>query len=118
MYPGSIAIDLATKVSEGQVVCLKPTAEYFEETFRLAASRHVKDISFEVGDARKLSVPDQTFDVVYMHQVLRYIDSTDRIKAIYEMGRVTKLGGLVAIREADQGTITFYPNINVPLVKK
>lgn len=110
--PGSITTDLATKVPQGRVIGLEPTAEPFEEARKLAAARKVDNISFEVGDARRLPFPDQTFDIVHTHQVLQYLNADDRIQAIREMRRVTKSGGLVAIREADQGTITFYPEIN------
>ncbi|KAL9028254.1 MAG: hypothetical protein Q9196_003352 [Gyalolechia fulgens] len=110
--PGSITTDLATKVPHGKVIGLEPTAEPLEEARRLAAARHVGNVSFEVGDARTLPFPDQTFDIVHMHQVLQYLNPVDRTKALREMRRVAKPGGLVAVREADQGTITFYPEIN------
>ncbi|KAL8833299.1 MAG: hypothetical protein Q9170_004358 [Blastenia crenularia] len=107
--PGSITTDLATKVPQGRVVGLEPTAEPLEEARKHAAERNVFNVSFNVGDARKLPFADQTFDVVHVHQVLQYLNAGDRILAIRDMRRVTKSGGLLAIREADQSTITFYP---------
>ncbi|KAI4141907.1 MAG: hypothetical protein L6R39_005138 [Caloplaca ligustica] len=110
--PGSITTDLATKVPQGEVVGLEPTSDPFEEGYKLATARGVDNVSFQVGDARKLPFSDGTFDVVHTHQVLQYLNADDRTKAIREMRRVTKPGGLVAIREADQATVTFYPEIN------
>ncbi|KAL8942343.1 MAG: hypothetical protein Q9216_001725 [Gyalolechia sp. 2 TL-2023] len=107
--PGSITTDLATKVPQGRVVGLEPTAEPLEEARKFAAARQVGNVSFQVGDARALAFPDQTFDVVHMHQVLQYLKPADRTKAIREMRRVIKPGGIMAIREADQSTVTFHP---------
>ena len=109
--PGSITVDLATKVPQGKVIGMEPISDPFEEAHKLAAVRTVENVSFEVGDARRIPFPDQTFDVVHAHQVLQYLNAEDRVEAIREMRRVTKSGGLVAIREADQETITFYPEI-------
>ncbi|KAL8732204.1 MAG: hypothetical protein Q9166_002951 [cf. Caloplaca sp. 2 TL-2023] len=110
--PGSITVDLASRVPQGKVVGLDTTSDPFKEGQKLAAARGIQNVSFEVGDARQLPFPDQTFDIVHAHQVLQYLTKDNRTQAIREMRRVTKLGGLVSIREADQGTVTFYPESN------
>ncbi|RKK90303.1 hypothetical protein BFJ68_g16488 [Fusarium oxysporum] len=82
--PGSITIDLARLVPQGH---------------------GVNNVSFDVGDIHSLPFNDDTFDVVHVHQVLQHI--ADPIKALKEMRRVTKLGGLVACRES--ASMTWYP---------
>jgi ubiquinone/menaquinone biosynthesis C-methylase UbiE len=65
----------------------------------------VNNVSFDVGDIHSLPFNDDTFDVVHAHQVLQHI--ADPIKALKEMRRVTKPGGLVACRES--ASMTWYP---------
>jgi ubiquinone/menaquinone biosynthesis C-methylase UbiE len=55
-----------------------------------------------------LPFPDATFDVVFTHQVLIHI--SDPVAAIREMRRICKPGGLLASRESDGGTFTWYPD--------
>ncbi|KAI4245780.1 MAG: hypothetical protein L6R40_002308 [Gallowayella cf. fulva] len=110
--PGSLTVDLASKVPQGKVIGLDTTADPFGEGRKLAAARDIRNVSFEVGDARHLPFPDNTFDMVHAHQVLQYLKEDERIHAIREMRRVAKSGGLICIREADQGTITFYPEVD------
>lgn len=107
--PGTLTTDLATFVPQGKVIGVEPTAEPLEQARAFAAGRKVSNVSFQVGNIRALPFPDQSFDIVHAHQVIQYLD--DRPGAIREMARVTKSGGLVAIREADQGTHTWYPDV-------
>ena len=110
--PGSITVDLASMVSQGKVIGLDTTSDPFEEGLKLAAERSIANVSFEVGDAKRIPFPDKTFDMVHAHQVLQYLNQDDRLQAIREMRRVAKSGGLVCMREADQGTVTFYPELD------
>ncbi len=52
---------------------------------------------------------DESFDVVYMHQVLQHL--ADRVEALKELRRVLKVGGILASREADNGAFTWYPEL-------
>ncbi|KAL9607982.1 MAG: hypothetical protein Q9167_007154 [Letrouitia subvulpina] len=107
--PGSLTTDLATFVPQGKVTGVEPTAEPLEQAQKFATERKVSNVTFQVGDIRALPFPDQSFDIVHAHQVIQYLD--DRPAAIREMGRVAKPGGFVAIREADHGTHTWYPDV-------
>ncbi|KAL8952493.1 MAG: hypothetical protein Q9222_001596 [Ikaeria aurantiellina] len=107
--PGSITVDLATRVPQGKVVGLEPTSDPFEEAHHLAAARGVENVSLQTGDAKNLPFADQTFDVVHFHQVLQYLKPDDRVQAIKEARRVSKC--FVAIREGDWGTVVHYPDI-------
>ncbi|KAL8984641.1 MAG: hypothetical protein Q9205_001444 [Flavoplaca limonia] len=110
--PGSITVDLASMVPQGKVIGLDTTSDPFEEGLKLAAERSIANVSFKVGDAKQIPFPDKTFDMVHAHQVLQYLNQDDRLQAIREMRRVAKSGGLVCMREADQGTVTFYPELD------
>ena len=55
-------------------------------------------IRIEVGDGRELRFEDDSFDIVTSFSAIEHMDSaTDRSKAVEEMARVTKPGGLVVL---------------------
>jgi len=62
-----------------------------------------------VGDVYTLDFADDSFDVVHAHQVLQHLD--DPVRALREMRRVTRPGGLVAVRDVDFGTAVAHPPV-------
>ncbi|OBZ68961.1 putative methyltransferase C1B3.06c, partial [Grifola frondosa] len=109
LWPGTITVDLATLVPEGQVTGLENVADVLEKARATAAERSVKNVQFVVGDALKLDFPDGTFDVVHSHQVLQHVG--EPVQVLREMRRVTKPGGLVAARNADVSAMAWYPEV-------
>ncbi|MCJ1457037.1 hypothetical protein MMC28_007403 [Mycoblastus sanguinarius] len=107
--PGTITADLAALVPAGQVVGIDSGSYALELARSTATERGLKNICFKVGDAHALDYPEGFFDVVHAHQVLQYV--SDPIRALREMRRVTKPGGMIACREADAGSASYYPEI-------
>ncbi|KZT71391.1 S-adenosyl-L-methionine-dependent methyltransferase [Daedalea quercina L-15889] len=105
--PGTISIDFAKHVAHGHVVGVENSPEVLVEARAAAVSQCVSNIEFVVGDIHALDFPDGAFDVVHAHQVLQHI--SDPAGALREMRRVTKCGGLVATRESDLNTMTWFP---------
>ncbi|RAL12893.1 class I SAM-dependent methyltransferase [Aspergillus homomorphus CBS 101889] len=104
--PGSITIDLARRHPAAQVIGIDSFTDPLPTARRLAASEGLTNITFAVGDTHALNFPDNTFDVVHVHQVLQHI--ADPVQALREMHRVAKPdGGLVAARESS--IHTWYP---------
>lgn len=64
-------------------------------------------VSFRVGDVYSLDFADDVFDVVHAHQVLQHL--SDPVAALREMRRVTRPGGLIAVRDGDYGGMTWHP---------
>ena len=64
-------------------------------------------MTIEVGDVYGLAYDDATFDVTHAHQVLQHL--SDPVAALREMRRVTKPGGLVAVRDADYAGMFWAP---------
>ena len=89
------------------VLGLEYAPDVLEKARACAAERGVENIAFATGDVHALSYPDHTFDVTYAHQVLQHI--ADPVQALREMRRVTKPGGLVAVRDVDFRATTWYP---------
>src|SRR5580692_1232777 len=54
-----------------------------------------------------LDAPDDTFDVVHAHQVLQHV--ADPVRALQEMRRVCRPGGVVAARDADYSGFIWFP---------
>lgn len=103
--PGSLTIDLAKHTPDGQVIGIDYVPDPLDQARLAATQAGVNNVEFEVGDIHSLDFPDDTFDIVHAHQVLQHI--SDPIKALQEMRRVAKPGGIVAIRES--AAMTWYP---------
>jgi len=72
-----------------------------------AAARGLENLQYEEGSVYQLPFPDAAFDVAYAHQVLQHLREPGA--ALLEMVRVVRTGGLVAVREVDWGTATYWP---------
>ncbi|KAH7912880.1 UbiE family methyltransferase [Hygrophoropsis aurantiaca] len=108
--PGTITADFAELVPQGQVIGLEHAPDVLEKARATAAQRGLTNIEFVTGDICNLvDIRDGTFDVVHCHQVLQHI--SDPIKALSEMRRVAKPGGIVAARESDYDGFTWYPEV-------
>lgn len=107
--PGTITVDLAGYVPKGRVIGLERAAKVLDQARALAADKGVDNIEFVEGDANSLSYPDNTFDIVFCHQVLQHVK--DPVGILREMRRVAKPGGIVAARESDYGAFTWYPEV-------
>ena len=108
--PGTITADLAALVPDGQVIGLEYAPDVLKQAEELSGKRCLKNLQFAVGDVHALEYADDTFDVVHAHQVLQHIG--DPIRALHEMKRVTKPDGIVAVRDADFGANTWYPEVD------
>lgn len=107
--PGTITSDFARLVAPGPVLGLDRAPEVVAAATALAREQHLANLSFDTGDIYNLDFPDDTFDVVHAHQVLQHL--TDPVKALREMRRVAKPGGIVAVRDADFHGMSWYPQL-------
>jgi SAM-dependent methyltransferase len=62
-----------------------------------------------VQDAHALTFADGSFDVVHAHQVLQHV--ADPVRALREMARVARPGGIVAARDADYAAFAWWPRL-------
>ena len=103
---GTITADLAGLVAPGRVTALEATEDALAHTRAGLAERGV-EADLVVGDAHDLPFPDDAFDVVHAHQVLQHL--ADPVLALREMRRVCRPGGVLAVRDADYGAFTWWP---------
>lgn len=108
--PGSITLDLAALVGvDGQVTGIEVVEEPLDAARAAAAARGDTRTEFQLGDVYALDFADDEFDVVHAHQVLQHL--ADPVSALREMRRVTKPGGLIAVRDVDYGTCVWAPQL-------
>ncbi|MFI1015117.1 methyltransferase domain-containing protein [Streptomyces sp. NPDC020965] len=105
--PGTITADLAALVPDGRVTGVDRAPDIVDRARAHARERGLGNTDFAVADANALHFPDDSFDVVHAHQVLQHLG--DPVHALREMRRVCRPGGVVAVRDADYGAFTWFP---------
>jgi ubiquinone/menaquinone biosynthesis C-methylase UbiE len=105
--PATITVDIAGRVAPGRVVGIDAAVDVIALAQSDAAS--VENLEITTGDVYALTFPDDTFDVVHAHQVLQHL--ANPVAALREMRRVTKPGGVVAVRDGDYGSFAWYPEL-------
>lgn len=105
--PGTITVDLARRVAPGRVVGVDLAPEVVTRAERDARAEGAADVEFAVADLFVLPFADDSFDVVHAHQVLQHVH--DPVRALREMRRVARPGGLVAVRDVDYGATVWSP---------
>jgi ubiquinone/menaquinone biosynthesis C-methylase UbiE len=105
--PGTITMDLAELVAPGPVVGIDRSPEVIGRAREAAEARALSNLTFAIGDVYNLDFGDDSFDVVYAHQVLQHL--SDPTRALKEMRRVLRDGGWLAVRDGDYGEFTWSP---------
>ena len=106
--PGTITVDFARRVTPGRVLGIDRAGEVLDTARAAARDAGVGNVELAVGDVYALDLPDASFDVVHAHQVLQHL--TDPVAALREMRRVCVAGGVVAARDSDYATFTWWPH--------
>jgi ubiquinone/menaquinone biosynthesis C-methylase UbiE len=105
--PGSITRGLAERLAPGQVIGLDLSSETLVAARQDAVARGLANLRYEEGSVYRLPFPDASFDVVFAHQVLQHLREPGT--ALREMLRVVRDGGLIAVRDVDWGTVSYWP---------
>jgi SAM-dependent methyltransferase len=95
---GAVALTIEATKASSQVVGIDPSAGLLEYGRRRAKSARVR---FEVGDAQSLRFENGAFDKTVAQLVMNFIP--DHEKALLEMVRVTRPGGVVSACVWDYG---------------
>jgi SAM-dependent methyltransferase len=107
--PGTITADFATLVTPARVVALEVSEAALAVARKEIVRRGLTNVDFLIGDVNALEFADDTFDVVHAHQVLQHV--ADPVAALREMRRVTKPGGVIAVRDSDYAAFAWYPRL-------
>jgi len=112
--PGSITVGLAQWAPDGQAVGIDLGAEQLDGARALARDLGVDNATFRQGDIFALPFEDGSFDVVFSQTVFYHIPNPER--ALAEIMRVLRPGGLVALRDVITTSIIIWPED--PLVRE
>jgi ubiquinone/menaquinone biosynthesis C-methylase UbiE len=104
--PGTITIDLAQRVAPGRCAGIDRASKVIEKARAYAAGKGAA-VEFSSADVYGLPFADASFDVVHAHQVLQHL--TDPVRALRELRRVLKPGGLFAARDSDYSCFSWAP---------
>lgn len=106
---GTITASLAKYMPEGHLTATDISDDILHQAKHHAESKGVTNISFKNANVFELPFPDASFDITHAHQVLCHLDLPTA--AIKEMLRVTKPGGIVALREGDMRMWCWWPDL-------
>lgn len=118
--PGTITMGLSKYVPQGTVIGVDYSGDIIAKACENLASEaakgsetstNVNSVEFRVGDVFHLPFEDGSFDVVHLHQVLMHVG--DPVRALRELKRVVRRGGIVAAREGDIDAMTWWPALPV-----
>ena len=106
--PGTITCDLAKLYPSIKITGIDRSSAIVAQATALAAEKGLSNVDFAEGDIFNLAYPDNTFDIIHVHQVLQHIP--EPTKAVAELRRVLKPGGILAVRETDWPGAVWYPS--------
>lgn len=106
--PGTITADLAALVAPGTLTAVESAPAVLEQAREVVAERGLDNVTLAVDDVHALGFADDTFDVVHAHQVLQHVP--DPVRALREMRRVCRPGGVVAARDGDYASMAWHPD--------
>lgn len=106
--PGTITVNLAEIVAPGDVVGIDIVDKQFEIGRTYARERGLSNVRFETGNIYDLPFSSNNFDAVFAHAILYHL-KTPR-KALTELYRILKPGGVIGIRDLDNGGTIFTPS--------
>jgi len=111
--PGTITLGFLKYATEGKVTGIDVGDAVLDKARAAAAEaglppRGPGSVAFEKGDCTNLRFANNTFDIVFASQLFTHIPPPDLLlKALSEMRRVLKPGGILATRDA--ADVHFYP---------
>jgi len=112
VQPGRVAADLGAGtgfltealLKQGlKVVAIDHSPEMIEQIRRKFGETNKLDL--RLGEAENLPVPDESVDYVFANMYLHHVESPDR--AILEMVRILKPGGVLVITDLDEHDFDF-----------
>jgi ubiquinone/menaquinone biosynthesis C-methylase UbiE len=105
--PGSITRGFARRLAPGEVIGLDQSLDVLSAARVDAAAEGLANLRYEQGNVYELPFENASFDVAYAHQVFQHLREPGA--ALREMLRVLRPGGLIAVRDVDWGTMSYWP---------
>ncbi len=109
--PGFYSVPAAQMLPQGRVYAVDRQIDMLEWTKKRAAEASVTNLTTVKSPAEDLPLESKSLDAVFMANVLH--DLNDQDKALSEVKRVLKPGGLFFLVEWDKVDIEFGPPIEI-----
>ncbi len=106
--PGTITVGIAEHVAPGRVVGFDTGPSEVGRATALAEQQGVSNVAFQVTDSTDLPFQDAEFDAVFSSAMLEHVP--EREKALDEMLRVLKPGGVIGLRGGNVAASLFGPS--------
>lgn len=105
--PGSITTGFARALAPGQVVGIDIAESQIALARQQAEAQGIQNVRFEVANIYNIPFPDDSFDAAFAHTILQHL--ADPVRALREIHRVLKPGGVIGVREEDTAGLIFAP---------
>src|SRR5512141_2603711 len=96
---GALTTSLAEWLAPGEVIGFDREQSQVDAARAWAADKGVTNVRFETGNIYEIAYPDASFDAVFAFTVLEHI--REPLRAMREMRRVLKPGGVVGLCDPD-----------------
>jgi ubiquinone/menaquinone biosynthesis C-methylase UbiE len=106
---GSMTLDLARRVAPGRVAGVDVDEAQLAVASASARELALEGVEFTPGSVYELPFADATFDVVVANTVLFHL--SDPVRALTEMRRVLRPGGIAAVSDDDLSTVVYSPEL-------
>jgi SAM-dependent methyltransferase len=106
--PGSITLGLAAAVAPAETIGVDRSARAIELASARAKEQGIANATFREADVHALPFENETFDAEFAHALLQHLPDPQR--AVDEMVRVLKPGGVIALADFDYGGCLIAPH--------
>ncbi|MER3424168.1 MAG: hypothetical protein C4293_14050 [Nitrospiraceae bacterium] len=105
--PGSITLGIAARTAPGEVIGIDFGQSQIDRAAANATREGVRNVRFETANCYSLPFDDAKFDRVFSHALMEHL--ADPVRALSELYRVLKPGGVIGVCSPDWGGFILSP---------